>query len=504
MKILLVNPTRSGKDSYITPPLHLLYIANAIEDKGHHAELLDVHYNFIKENHENIPKDLYEERCIQEIVEKDYDVLGVGSIIVSYPFTKRLCSAVKQKRPNTPIIIGGGMSMALKQLWEERTDVDYLVESDGELVIQSFLEAFPDRQALANIPGLHYRGENGKFVRNPPKLPKVLDYISMPRWYELKNLESYQEIMKYWINLTLPPDLALTPKDKVLSIVMTRGCPYKCTFCYHVNHLHRRHSPEYIVNMMRESIEKYGITVFMTLDDLIMANVKWLSALCDALIEADLGVRIFTSGGKANLISREVVKKMKQANFFRVSLGVESGSQTILDKMHKQHSVEENGNAVKVITSEGLFTHLNMIIGFPGETFTTLKETRKFLSELASLGLITRENVSFSYATAFPGTDLYQQAMEMGKVPTDIEQYLSEQAGLGEYRYNLCGISAKRLAIWRELTLFRVKYLSDRYFNRAWQGYPRNFYLTSRAVSISLIPKPVIRLLKRILGKSTS
>lgn len=457
MKVLLVNPSRTGSDSYVNPPLHLIYIAQAVEKSGNKAEIVDAYYEISKRRIKTgSSKADLEKKKIDDILDMDFDVLGVGSIVSAFDFTKRLVNSIKRKRPNVPVIIGGGMSIALKDLWQEKTNVEYLVESDGEIVMRKFLEAYPDRDRLSKIPGLHTRSD-GNFIRVPPELPKNLDYIDFPNWKCLNNLEDYMNIHKKWLNSTLPREMHLKSEDRVLPIVMTRGCPYQCTFCYHINNSHRSHSVKYIVNYLRLLKEEYKINYVATWDDLIMADRKWLTDLSDELIYQKIGIRIFTSGGKPNLVTKDVLQKMRRAGFVRLSYGIESGSQKILDVMKKQTTVAQNYDAVKMSVEEGLFTHLNMVLGMPGENLSTLNETLRFLYSLAKKGLIFSKNVSFSFATGYPGTELYQYALDH-KIITDTEEYLKTQSGVGDYKYNLCGINTKLLKLVKHIAFSKVDF----------------------------------------------
>lgn len=499
MNVLLINPTRSGSDSYINPPLHLIYIAQAVNKAGHDVQIMDVHY-LLSKNHK-IAKSDFENRIIEEIISREFDILGIGSIVSAYDFTKRLVNAVKLKKPAIPVIIGGGMSIALKDLWEKKTQADYLVESDGELVIQRFLEAYTSGQKLSEIPGLYVR-QNSKFVcSHTPDLPKNLDYIDMPDWDLLEKFEDYMHIQRKWINLTLPPVLQLSGQDRVLPIVMTRGCPYKCTFCYHVNNFHRRHSPQYVVTYLLQLKNKYQLTHIATWDDLIMADRKWLSDLCDEIIAKKVGLKIFTSGGKPNLVTRELLKKMKEAGFMRISYGIESGSQEILDVMKKQTTVSQNYNAVKMGIEEGIFVHMNMVLGMPGETIKTLKETFSFLTSLAEKGLIRSENLSFSFATGYPGTELYEWMLK-NKIVSDTEEYLKGQIGVGEYKHNLCGINAGLIRFLKNYSVAKIDflyYLHFKNYNKAFAHFSKGVL---KSLAILILPDGVKQSLRAFIRKS--
>jgi len=445
MRFLLVNPVRTGNDTYLQPPLHLVYVATHIAKAGHEVEILDSFYDRHVE-HERTGEDfdVIEAELIQKIVDREYDILGVGSLVTSLDFSKRLVNAVKKAKPHVPIMVGGNMSMPLKDIWFEKTKVDFLVESDGELVIERFCEAWPDLDRIASIPGILVRGEKGFVAQSPPELPQNLDYILPPDWGLLPHFDHYMSAMKRWTNRILLEEDKLAEGDRIMPIVMTRGCPFKCTFCFHLNSQYRKHSVEYLVEMIRSMKRDFGITHLFTWDDLIMLNRSWLEELCDALIKEKLGVTIFTSGGKPNLMNRDLLLKMRKANFKRISYGIESGSQRILDIMRKKTTVEQNYNAVRLSMDAGIFTHLNMVVGMPGETYGTLWETGRFLGRLAREGYITRRNVSFAYATGYPGTELYQYIEDHGLVD-DTEQYLKDQTGVVDYTVDLCGLGRGRL-----------------------------------------------------------
>ncbi len=503
MNVLLINPTRTGMDTHVTPPMHLVYIAHAVKRAGHNAKIIDVHYLYFKNKNTDQLKSKYAFECemIDRIVEEDFDLLGVGAIASGYHFTKRVVKAVKEKDPKIPVIIGGGMSMSLKDLWQEKTDVDFLVESDGETVIQRFLDVYPDKEELENIHGLYVRS-NGEFIStHKPDLPRNLDYIDYPDWDILDNLDDYMDIQREWINGTLPSELRLSSEDRVLPIVMTRGCPYKCTFCYHVNSIHRKHSIEYLVDYLKHLKEKYNISVLQTWDDLIMVDRRWLSDLSVELASQKLGIRIFTSGGKPNFITRELLRNMKKGGFIRLSYGVESGSQKMLDIMKKRTTVSQNYEAVKAGVEEGLFVHINMVLGMPGEDLSTLRESSAFLVKLAGKGIINSKNVSFSYATGYPGTELYQYMVDH-KIVSDTEEYLKNQTGVVGYKYNLCGHQLKILEHMVKITMLKMDFMYGLYYRKyamALSGLIRNGL---KLVAVLFLAPDIKSSIKKLIGKS--
>ena len=186
------------------------------------------------------------------------------------------------------------------------------------------------------------------------------------------------------------------------------------------------------------------MTVVVTWDDLVMGRPRWFMELCDALAEADLGIRIFTGGGKANMVTRDMAEKMARANFIRISYGIESGSQTILDEMQKQTTVEDNRRAIKVATDAGIFTHINIVLGMPSETERTLAETLEFLVGVVKENDLSARNISVAFATGYPGTQLFDHMLARGIV-TDVRDYILSVSGVGIPDPILCDLSEEQL-----------------------------------------------------------
>jgi radical SAM superfamily enzyme YgiQ (UPF0313 family) len=182
----------------------------------------------------------------------------------------------------------------------------------------------------------------------------------------------------------------------------------------------------------------------VTWDDLVMASPKWFMELCDALADASLGIKIFSSGGKADIITEEIAKKMAKANFFRISYGIESGSQKILDEMQKNSTVEDNRRAIEVATRAGIFVHINMVLGMPSETKTTLRETYNFLVDVVKSNNLNMSNITFAFATGYPGTQLFDLMVRKGLVK-DMRDYIFSVQGLATPEPILCKLTKDEL-----------------------------------------------------------
>ena len=466
-RLLLVNPTRAGFDSYCTAPLHLLYIARAAEDAGHTVEILDLHYalnqrvQFKWEGLSKADKIAHENALIEEVLARNYDVLGIGSIVSSYAMVERLVQQAKSQHPHRPVILGGALGTTLHELWFKHSGVEYLVEADGEHLITELLAHLGDDDYLRTLPGVYVRTANG-FQVNRPELPKSLDYIQPPKW-ETIDWRAYAAIQKEWVAATLPHGLKPTAQDVILPIVATRGCPYHCTFCYHqmndwernLPNSYRKHSVDYLLTYIESLQRKFGVTMLVTWDDLIMTDRAWFMNFLDALIGKRWNLQIFTSGGKANIVTRDMCVKMKQAGFTRISYGIETGSPSIIKSMKKGHTVQDNRNAITWAREAGLHVHANMIVGMPGENKQTLKETTDFLCGLD----LHASNISFAYATAYPGTELFAIGQQMGLIG-DVRDFCMKITGVGEYKVNFSEVPVSEIQAYHRTIGYIVQ--------RAW------------------------------------
>ena len=446
--VLLVNPTRVGEDSYCTPPLHLLYLKRALNDNGFSVHLVNAHERFCRAIDERgnydvnaAAKRTVENEAIAEILDCDARLVGIGGVCPSYEFAEKLVCEIKSRK-NTPVAVGGSLGLPLKDLWFKHTEADFLCEADGERVIVEIMRCINDPEKLKAIPGLHHRAD-GAWHGVPPELPRDLDYIKAPDIRDI-DYEFYMGVLKRWVNVTLPKELRLKAEDRIWPVVLTRGCVYNCLFCFHFNRRHRRHSIDYIINHLSRLKEEFGVTAVMTWDDLIMADPKWFMELCDALAASSLGIKIFTSGGKADLLNEEMVRKMVGAGFFRMSFGIESGSQAILDEMQKRTTVADNRKAIDLVSAADIFVHINIVLGMPSETRATLKETQDFLLDAVETNGLSVHNVSCAFATGYPGTQLFDRMLKGGLV-NDVRDYILNVKGVGVPEPSLCALSEAEL-----------------------------------------------------------
>ncbi|MFH1283575.1 MAG: radical SAM protein [bacterium] len=437
MKVLLVNPLRPLRDTYIIPPIHLLYIAQSIRRTGHEAEILDLPY-LIDTNSNKFSND--DNSAINYILSKNFDILALGSVVSAYPFCEKLVKETREKKKGIPIIVGGSLGYPIRDLWEKYAPVDYIVESDGELVIEQFMKNYPSNlESIKKIPGLYFLDNNGKYTGNKPELPMNLDYIPFLTYDEI-DFEYFSNNLKQMARNILSQEyFEYDEKDRFVSIIFSRGCVYNCSFCFHFNRQHRRHSAKYIVDYIEFLIKKYCATTFYVIDDLIIIDKHWLHEVLDEVIRRKLKVSFFSGGGKPGVVDKLILEKMKQAGWKRLSFGIETGSPLILNIMNKSTTVQDNYTAVSLIREVGIPSTTNIVFGMPKESSKTMDETADFL---ISLDHNTKQYYA-SLAVPYPGSPLYDYCTKKGII-TDTREYLMNIGGYADYKYNLTDMPMKR------------------------------------------------------------
>lgn len=176
-------------------------------------------------------------------------------------------------------------------------------------------------------------------------------------------------------------------------------------------------SAKNVVDEMQYVHDKYGVDQVTFYDDAFSVDRNRVLEICSELHKRNLKL-IWDCGTRVDMVDRELMQTMKNAGCIAVWLGVESGSELILGKMNKSIKLEQTRQAYKTAHQVGLMTIANVVLGFPGETEQTAKETIKFVSSL------NPEDVGFYIATPYPGTPMYDEVIKNGWLRvTDFDRY---------------------------------------------------------------------------------
>ena len=329
MRIVLLNPPSPfliNQKAFV--PLGLLYLAAQARQAGHEVLVRDLAG---REN--DLPEALSDLQA---------DLFGITASTPQYPWAKRLLAEIRRISPGTPVVIGGSHASSLPERCIE-DGFDTAVAGEGEM-------------ALLEIADKGTRG----LVREP--YIKIIDAIPMPA-RDIIDIRGY--------GYSVEGGLATT-------LITSRGCPFQCSFCSKDvwNRGVRFHGVARIVAELAECIERYGFRHFLFLDDSLTLHRKRLFELCRVIEPMKIQWRGYARSGNTD---REMLEAMKRAGCVELGVGVESGSQKILDAVCKATKVEDNSRLVRECREVGIVSNVFILIGLPGESRETVAETRRWM-----------------------------------------------------------------------------------------------------------------------------
>ena len=356
------------------PPADLMYLAAVAEKQGFEAKIADYSQSGDYE------ADLRE-------FKPDYLVVNIAT-----PTLEHDLDAVKKAKeicPNITTVAKGAAFLTLgEKIVSEHNELDFGILGEAENTLKDILDNKPKN----NILGIYYK-ENDE-VKFTGKRPFIEDLDSLP--FPARHLVNN--------NIYRRPD-----NNKVqATIKVSRGCPFHCFFCLATpvsGAKVRRRSPENIVAEIRECVEKYNIKNFLFWSDIFNIDKDWTMKLCQAIIDSGLKIT-WSANTRADTADYEMAKMMYKSGCRLVSIGVESGSQYMLEKMGKKITLNDVRRTVKVFKKAKIRIYNYFVIGLPWETEETVEETIKFAIELNS------DFISFYTATPLPGSRFYDYALE--------------------------------------------------------------------------------------------
>ena len=459
MRVLLINPGfRLPIDTRTTPHLGLAYLGAVSEQRGDEVRIYDGDV---------------EEQVVEEIVQEfQPHIVGITANTPQVMAAWRTAAAIKAL-VDVPVVLGGPhVSIVSQDLDFEsvgRPAIDIVVRGEGETIwielchrLEDFLRNQPEFSSAAlmhpsakvweGLPGITTQTSDGKLHRHPAH-PPIADLDALP-WpaYHLFKMERYTN---------LQPTVDRVEGARSFSIMTSRGCPYRCSFCSQsiMPVRWRARSPENVLAEWQHLVEDLGAEEIGVLDDSANIQRQRLHALCDLLIEHKLNhvPWIFVNGIRANLADRELLAHMKAAGLKRTAFGVESGDQAILNSINKRTDLDTIRQAFRNAKEVGVETIGFFIIGLPGETEETMERTIRFAIEMDPLV------ANFSMMTPFPGTKVYEQVKREGRLLMETwEDYVFFE---GRARYEMGDMTVELVERkWREA--YRRFYLRP---SRIWR-----------------------------------
>ena len=394
MKLTLVNPPYPPSVHSHPPfiPLGLAYLGAVAEKAGHQVTVIDCQA-------EKLTCETFQSR----ITKTPSDIIGVTATTLLYKSAMQIITLAKQAQPQAVTVLGGSHGT----FWDENAlheypGLDVVVRREGEETLIELVDKLQSQSNLSGVLGITYRSGD-KIVRNQDR-PFIEDLDALPfPAHHLMPLENLKHNGKI-----------------IFPLVSSRGCVFWCDFCSTVRMFgrgYRMRSAKNVVDEMQLVHDKYGVDQVTFYDDAFSVDRNRVVKICEELRARNLQMK-WDCGTRVDMVDRELMQTMRDAGCFAVWLGVESGSEAILGAMNKRIKLDQTRLAYKTAHQLGLMTIANVVLGFPGETEQTAKETIRFVKEL------NPDDVGFYIATPYPGTPMYEQVKKNGWLRiTDFDKY---------------------------------------------------------------------------------
>lgn len=390
--VILVNPQSAilefadpdeSREMTPTPPLGLLYIAAVLEQAGFPVEFYDL--AVMPETKEDI---------LTRVENTERPLVGLTVSTLACNNAVQLSQKIKEKNPQTTIIMGGPHVTFRAEETLSSGVVDVIVRREGEHTAVELVKALHQHSNIGSIEGITYK-ENGNSVSTPDRpFIKALDTLPFPSRH-LAPLHLY-----YY------PGIVITG----------RGCPFHCQFCVagpFSGHTYRVRSPENVIEEVKECYHKYNISEFFFADDTFTAIQERTKTMC-ALIE-QLDFRItWKCESRATAVTPELLQLMAETGCNKIQFGAESGCDHILKSINKGTTTALVRKAVTWALDTGMNVACSFIIGHPEDTSETVLQTLRFARELREMAEYGRVKTEFGIATPLPGTQFCENAEELG------------------------------------------------------------------------------------------
>lgn len=379
----LVSPGQGSRDSV---PLGAAYVAGAARAGGHRVRVLDTRVT--ARPGEALRRAL---RALRP------DLVGIAAYTFTADDSLRLAREVRALAPRTFILLGGPHATVYPRECMEEPAVDAVAAGEAESSIVELLEALPEREKVSRVAGLWVRSSRGvRLTRHRPP-PADLDALPRPAW-DLLPLRRYA-LEQFVLGRRVAP------------LMSARGCPFPCSYC--ASHLIfgrkvRRHGIDRVLAEMNELHARWGIDGFEFQDDTFTLDRERTLALCAAIKaegRADFAWMCYT---RADRVDPELLASMRAAGCRYLYLGVESGSQRLLDKVGKGLTVEQNARAISWCRQAGITVGVGIMVGLPTETPEETAQTIRFVVDQKL------DQACFNITEPFPGTVMWTRDRDEG------------------------------------------------------------------------------------------
>ncbi len=374
----------------VYPPLGVTYLAGAARAAGFPASVVDAH-----------ALNLSHDRLIKLLDRIRPTVVGLTSTTFNWPVAADLARRIRAAMPDLQIWVGGPQLSLFADECMSSTEgvVDLAVVGEGDETVVELLRRLQAGDELHGIPGTITRGKGGELLHGPPaQVIKNLDSLPLPA-IDLLPMSRYRA-------LSLP-----TP---FVSMVTSRGCPFRCRYCsqVYVGGVYREHGAERVLEEVRRAVKDYHAKEIIFFDETFTMTRDRILQVCDGILREGLKVR-WNVRTRMDRLDDEMLAAMKAAGCWSIHVGIESGSPRVQKLMNKRLKLDRLPPVLAEARRLGMETRGYFMLGYPGETREEMEETIRLSLDLPL------DWASFTITQPMAGTDIWTDALDEGLFDRD-------------------------------------------------------------------------------------
>jgi len=387
INILMIMPKYSlntQRNYNYSFPLGLGYVTSSLKNAGFNVDCLNL-------NHTDKP---IKEFIFDKLKNKKYQFVCTGHYIYGYNMVEKIVNIVKEFDKNINFILGGTMITSEPKFIMENLNIDYGVIGEGEITIIELLDTIISKQDISKVDGICYRKDNEIKFTSKRKDNTNLDISPYPEMDDFgfkEQLENQNGSFFY----------SILDNPRCYTIIGSRGCPHKCTFCYHICNFRVR-SVKSVIDELKYAINKYQINSFYLVDDLFSYNKERLLEFCEELQKLKVKLTWMCALSVNVVDNEELLKILKNAGCFLVLYGFESYSKTVLKSMKKSITPEQIKRAFLLTRKVGLGIEGFFIFGDVKETKESAAKTLSFWKKYSD------GQIQLIFIMPYPDSEIWQ------------------------------------------------------------------------------------------------
>jgi len=423
MKVCLVRPPilvpANNPIVQFTPPLGIAYLAGALRHEGIDVSVVDGLGEALDERYP------VENHCymyglrLEEVISRipvGTEIIGISAMFsFEWPTCRNLIGQIRERFPSALLVGGGEHITAVPELSLNESELDVAVLGEGEEVLTNLANAWAsESHDLSAVTGIKYKTADGEVHSNGTHgRIRDIDSIPAPAW-DLIPIEAYLDRgMGFGVH-----------RGRSMPVLASRGCPFQCTFCSSPQMWTTRwiaRNPDKLLDELEYYQQRYKIMNFDFYDLTAIVKKSWIVEFCKKIEQRKLN---FTwqlpSGTRSEAIDEEVAPLLNKSGCRNLSYAPESGSPSVLRRIKKRIHPAQLLDSLRASVDAGINVKVNLIIGFPGETYREIAETFSYVVKLAVAGA---HDLSIWVFSPYPGSELFEHLMEKGVIRMDDRYY---------------------------------------------------------------------------------